>query len=102
MIVRIITVTVKSGANEAFEAATKQNHEGSVNEPGVLRFDVLQDSDAPQTYYLYEAYRDEQATVDHKTTSHYLQWREDVAGLMDGDRSSVACRVVAPGPDGWE
>ena len=96
MIVRIITVRVKSGREEEFEAATVRNHEGSVQEPGVLRFDVLRDNDNPAIYYLYEAYRDEQATVAHKETAHYHAWREAVADLLDGDRSAVACSVVAP------
>jgi autoinducer 2-degrading protein len=101
MIVRIITVRVKKGSEEAFEAATRLNHEGSVKEAGVLRFDVLRDNDSPGTYYLYEAYRDEQATLDHKQTAHYHLWRDEVADLMEGDRAAVACSVVAPDTDGW-
>lgn len=101
MIVRIITVTVKPDAVDAFQAATVRNHEKSIQEPGVLRFDVLRDNDRSELFYLYEAYADEQATVDHKTTEHYLRWKSEVADLMDGDRTSVACSVVAPDSTGW-
>ena len=102
MIVRIITVRVKPGCESAFERATIANHEGSVREPGVLRFDVLRDRDNERTYYLYEAYRDEAATVAHKETQHYATWRTDVADLLDGDRTSVACSVVSPDdPGAW-
>ncbi len=101
MIVRIVTVRVKRGSEAAFEAATVDNHRGSVREPGVLRFDVLKDADDPGTYYLYEAYVDDDATRAHKETAHYNTWRAAVADLLDGDRTSVACSVVAPGREGW-
>lgn len=96
MIVRIITVKVAPGREREFEAATVKNHEGSIREPGVLRFDVLRDDGNPGTYYLYEAYRDEAATTAHKQTSHYTEWKSAVSSLLEGDRTSVTCSVVAP------
>lgn len=96
MIVRIISCQVKPGFEAAFENATAANHRGSIAEPGVLRFDVLKVTDTPGIYYLYEAYRDDAATVVHKETAHYQLWRETVAELMAADRTSVACSVIAP------
>ena len=96
MIVRIITVNVKPGKEAAFEEATRKNHEGSLQEPGVLRFDVLKDRDTPQRYYLYEVYRDEAATSAHKETAHYAAWKEAAPDFVEGERTSVACDVVAP------
>jgi autoinducer 2-degrading protein len=96
MVVRIVTVKVKAGQEAAFEQATQRNHEGSVQEPGVLRFDVLKDAADPGTYYLYEVYRSEEATEAHKETAHYREWKAAVADMMDGPRSSVTCNVVAP------
>ncbi len=102
MIVRIITVRVRKGREQDFEAATIANHEGSIQESGVLRFDVLRDGDSPGVYYLYEAYRDEAATVAHKKTDHYQQWKSAVAEMLEGERTSVACSVVAPAdPQAW-
>ena len=102
MIVRIITARVKPGRETEFEQVTVRNHEGSIAEPGVLRFDVLRDQRNPGTYYLYEAYRDEAATVAHKETEHYATWKAAAADLLDGERTSVACSVVAPSdPSGW-
>ncbi len=96
MIVRIITVHVKPGKEAAFEEATRRNHEGSLQEPGVLRFDVLKDRDTPHRYYLYEVYRDEAATRAHKETAHYAAWKEAAPDFVEGERTSVACDVVAP------
>jgi autoinducer 2-degrading protein len=96
MLVRIITVNVKPGKEAAFEEATRKNHEGSLQEPGVLRFDVLKDRDTPRRYYLYEVYRDQAATRAHKETAHYAAWNEAAPDFVDGERPSVACDVVAP------
>lgn len=96
MIVRIITVEVKAGSEVEFERLTAENHAGSLGEPGVLRFDVLRDTDAPGRYYLYEVYTDQQATMDHKETEHYHRWKAAVADLLAGDRSSVSAEPVVP------
>ncbi|MFW6216097.1 MAG: antibiotic biosynthesis monooxygenase [Alkalispirochaetaceae bacterium] len=100
MIVRLVTVEVRPGHEEAFESATKQNHRSSLLEAGVLRFDVLKDADAPGRYYLYEVYRDEAATAAHKETDHYREWKREVAEYMAGDRSSLTCDVIAPMDEG--
>ena len=96
MIVRIITCQVKPGLEAAFEEATTANHRGSIAEPGVLRFDVLKDTKDAGTYYLYEAYRDDAATVAHRETEHYKLWRQTVTEHMAANRTSVACSVVVP------
>lgn len=102
MIVRIIRVYVKPEHVEEFERETTLNHEGSIREAGVLRFDVLRMPDGPGEYVLYEAYRDEQATIDHKATAHYARWKERVAGMMDRDRESESFEVVVPtDPASW-
>jgi autoinducer 2-degrading protein len=103
MIVRIVTVNVKAGREADFEDVARRNHEGSVAEAGVLRFDVLKDRETPGRYYLYEAYRDEAATRAHKETAHYAAFKEAAADLMEGQRTSVACEVVEPAEESaWE
>ena len=96
MIVRVIDVYVKEQSIEEFKGATFRNREGSIQEPGVLRFDVLQSESDPYHFILYEVYRDEQATKDHKETAHYQEWREAVEPMMAGKRESTACTPVAP------
>ncbi|MFO8042339.1 MAG: antibiotic biosynthesis monooxygenase [Alkalispirochaeta sp.] len=96
MIVRIITVHVKPGSEDEFERLTTENHEASLTEPGVLRFDVLRDNEDPCTYYLYEAYRDEASTFAHKETDHYSHWKEHVAPLLAGERTSVTTTPLVP------
>jgi len=96
MIVRVIDVYVQEQSIEEFKEATVKNRQGSIQEPGVLRFDILQSESDPNHFILYEVYRDEQATKDHKETVHYQRWREAVEPMMARKRESAACRPVAP------
>jgi autoinducer 2-degrading protein len=96
MIVTIVKVDVISEHIEQFIAATLENHKGSVNEPGNLRFDILQHRDEPSCFTLYEAYETEEASAQHKKTTHYLNWRDTVAPWMAKPRQGTPHRVVAP------
>lgn len=96
MIVRLIRVYVKPQAIAAFEEATRRNHLGSVAEAGVLRFDVLRNPETKGEYLLYEVYTSYEATDAHKQTSHYAEWKEAVADMMEKPRQSEAFEVVAP------
>ena len=102
MIVTCITVHVKEEHVEDFIRATVPNHEGSIAEPGNLRFDVLQCQAEPTRFLLYEAYASEAAARAHKETEHYRVWRETVAPWMAKPREGVAHRVIRPkDPAGW-
>jgi autoinducer 2-degrading protein len=102
MIVRVIDVHVKEQSVGDFKRASVHNRAGSIQEQGVLRFDVLQSDTDPQHFILYEVYRDEQATLDHKGTEHYRLWRDTVEPMMSRKRESTACTPVAPtDPGEW-
>ncbi len=85
----LVKVNVKAEHIDDFIAATRLNHEASVQESGNLRFDVLQMADSPSQFILYEAYRDADAAAAHKKTAHYLAWREAVADWMASPRQGV-------------
>jgi autoinducer 2-degrading protein len=82
MYVTLVHVQVAAEAVEAFIDASRANHEGSIREPGCIRFDVLQAADDPARFVLYEAYVDEDAARAHKETAHYREWRDAVAPWM--------------------
>ena len=82
-----------------FLAASLVNARESLAEPGVLRFDVIQDQADPAHVVLTEVYRDEQAPAAHKLTPHYAAWRDAVAGMMAEPRASTRFTAVFP-PDG--
>lgn len=96
MDVTLVHVRVKPEHVEAFIEATRANHEASVNEPGNLRFDVLRSSADPTRFVLYEAYAGPEHAKAHKTTAHYLAWRETVADWMAAPREGVPYEGLFP------
>lgn len=85
-----------------FLAATAVNAKASVEEPGVLRFDVIQDHDDPAHVVLVEVYRDAAGAAAHKETAHYAAWRDTVAELMAQPRAATKFAAVFPtDPDRW-
>ena len=96
MHVTLVHVHVKPEHLEPFIAAMIRNHEGSVREPGNLRFDVLQSEDDPTRFVLVEMFRDAEAAAAHKATPHYLAWRDEVASWMASPRVGQRYRLLAP------
>ncbi|MFW5800485.1 MAG: antibiotic biosynthesis monooxygenase [Spirochaeta sp.] len=96
MPVTIVHIKVKPEAVDAFIQATAENHRGSVQETGNLRFDFLQSSEDPTQFVLYEAYRSSDDKAAHKNTPHYLKWRETVASMMAEPRNGVPYELLLP------
>jgi autoinducer 2-degrading protein len=96
MLVTCVHVWVKQGNIQDFIEASRKNHEGSIQEPGNLRFDILQSSEDPCRFLLYEAYDSEEAAAAHKNTEHYLAWRKTVAEWMEKPREGVPYRMLCP------
>jgi autoinducer 2-degrading protein len=96
MIATLVHVYVKEEYIDQFIEATLENHRASIQEPGNLRFDVLQDDENPAKFTLYEAYESEEAAAAHKKTEHYKKWKEKVADWMDKPREGVKHQIVAP------
>ena len=96
-----VDVHVKPDAIEAFRAATLANARASVREPGVARFDVLQNRDDPTRFVLIEVYRTADAPAAHKETEHYRVWRDTVADMMAAPRTSRKLVNVFPDDAGW-
>jgi autoinducer 2-degrading protein len=102
MFVSCVTVFVKKERVRDFIDASRTNHEGSLEEPGNLRFDILQCTTDPARFFLYEAYESEEAAARHKQTAHYLAWKQAVDPLMAKPREGVPHRVVFPAEkDKW-
>jgi len=96
MQVTIAHVTVKLDHVDDFIEASRLNHEASVKEAGNRRFDVLQSTDDPTQFVLYEAYGSAAEAAKHKETAHYMKWRETVADWMAQPRQGVAYNGLFP------
>lgn len=97
-----VFIQVKLDALEAFKEATLENARNSRQEAGVRRFDVLQESGNSTHFLLIEVYTDAQANAAHKTTAHYLKWRETVEEMMAKPRYSLIYHNVFPDDEGWQ
>ena len=91
-----VHVHVKPDAVAEFIQATLDNARESLQEPGIARFDVVQQSDDPTRFVLVEAYRSPDAPAAHKQTAHYARWRERVENMMAEPRSSAKYHNLHP------
>ena len=101
MLVVHVHVRVKPEFIDAFREASIENARNSVREPGIARFDIVQQADDPARFVFVEVYRTPDAPAQHKETPHYAKWRDTVAGMMAEPRSSVKYSNVFPPDEGW-
>jgi quinol monooxygenase YgiN len=101
MLVVHVHVHVRLEFVEAFRAASIANAAQSIKEPGIARFDVVQQADDPARFVLVEAYRSAEAAAAHKETAHYRTWRDAVAPMMAEPRSSVKYNSAFPDDKDW-
>jgi (4S)-4-hydroxy-5-phosphonooxypentane-2,3-dione isomerase len=101
MLIVHVHIHVKPEFIDAFRAASLENARKSVQEPGIARFDVLQESDDPARFILIEVYRSPEAPAQHRTTAHYLAWRDTVANMMAEPRTRVGFQNIFPADEGW-
>lgn len=102
MLVVHVFVHVKPESVEAFKAASVENARNSVREPGIARFDLVQQEEDPTRFVLVEVYRTAEDPARHKDTAHYAAWRDRVAGMMAEPRSAVKYTNIFPDDIGWD
>lgn len=98
MLIVQVHIQVKEDRIEEFIAATTENSYQSLLEPGIARFDVLQENDNPSKFILNEVYRTPEAPAAHKETKHYKKWKSVVEDMMAQPRFSVKYSNIHP-PD---
>jgi (4S)-4-hydroxy-5-phosphonooxypentane-2,3-dione isomerase len=92
----LVSVHVLPGAVDAFRAASLANAAASIREPGVVRFDLIQEAGDATRFVLIEVYRDADGAAAHKQTPHYQTWRDAVAPMMAEARTSRSYGTVSP------
>jgi quinol monooxygenase YgiN len=101
MLILHVSIHVKPEHLEAFKAATIENASHSRNEPGVARFDFIQQADEPTRFMLLEAYRDAAAQASHKETPHYHAWVAKVTDMLAEPRTRQSFTNVYPADGDW-
>src|SRR5919199_62871 len=70
MLALIVTAKIKPAERERFLSVIEDDAICSVrDEPGCVRFEVLQDRDDQDTYYFFEVYKDEAALPAHRVVT---------------------------------
>lgn len=102
MEILLVEVNVKPERLDDFLALIKYDAEHSENdEPGCLRFDVLQDTEDPHKFFYYEVYRDTEARMAHRETPHFQKYAAESADMFTGDVVRRIVRNVVPADDAW-
>ncbi|MEI9972241.1 MAG: antibiotic biosynthesis monooxygenase [Ignavibacteriota bacterium] len=101
MLILIVNIHIKTEHIEAFKVATMENARNSRMEPGIARFDMLQQTDDPSRFVLVEVYRGQAATVAHKETAHYHAWLKAVDDMFAEPRTRALYTNVSPGDEGF-
>ncbi len=96
-----VFVHVKPDQVEAFKSATIENAGNSIKEPGVARFDIIQQMADPTRFVLVEVYRTPDDPGRHKETAHYQKWRDTVTDMMAEPRTSIKYTNIFPDEQGW-
>jgi autoinducer 2-degrading protein len=89
MYVVCVTIHVKPEHVQDFIPAILANARGTRQEPGNLRFDVLQAEDDPTRFFLYEVYYTKEDFAAHQQTAHYYAWRDAIQSWMAEPRQGA-------------
>ncbi|MBN1680674.1 MAG: antibiotic biosynthesis monooxygenase [Anaerolineae bacterium] len=101
MVIVHVHVHVKAECVDMFREASIENARNSIQEPGIARFDVIQQADDPTRFVLVEVYRTPDDPAHHKKTAHYQKWAETVTDMMAAPRRKVVFDNIFPGDEGW-
>ena len=101
MLVVHVHIHVKPESVANFLQATIENGRASVQEPGIARFDVVEQQDDSTRFVLIEVYRTPDAVAAHRATAHYAKWRDTVEPMMAEPRQRMLYNAVFPDSGGW-
>jgi quinol monooxygenase YgiN len=101
MYIVLVHTHVKPEFLDAFRAASIENARNSLLEPGISRFDVIQEVEDQTRFILVEVYRTPEDNAKHKETAHYARWRDTVAEMMAEPRKGIKYSNVFPQDGDW-
>jgi (4S)-4-hydroxy-5-phosphonooxypentane-2,3-dione isomerase len=102
MVILHVTIQVKSEHVSEFLDVVRYDAEHSEkDEPGCLRFDVIQDRDDMNRFYFYEVYRDEAALEAHRQTPHFKLYAEKVQPWLVAAPERRFGKNLIPSDDNW-
>ncbi len=101
MLILHVFCTVKPEMIEAFREATVKNASNSIKEPGVIRFDLLQQQDDPAKFVISEVYKSAEGITAHKETAHYAEWCQYAQPMLLEPRTKMIYNNIFPEDKNW-
>jgi quinol monooxygenase YgiN len=101
MVILIVNLHIKPERLDAFREATLENARNSIQEPGIVRFDLLEQAEDPTRFALYEVYRDAEAPARHRETAHYKAWLAKVPDMLVEPRTRIFYSNLFPQDENW-
>lgn len=101
MVILIVNLHIKPERLDAFREATLENARNSIQEPGIVRFDLLEQAEDPTRFALYEVYRDTEAPARHHETAHYKAWLAKVPDMLVEPRTRILYSNLFPLDENW-
>jgi quinol monooxygenase YgiN len=102
MLIVHIFIHVLDEWEEEFKRSTVEFARNSIQEPGITRFDFIQQQDDSSRFLLEEVYGSYEDQARHKETDHYQRWRDEVAPMMAEPRTAIKYFNVHPYDEGWQ
>ena len=102
MFVVVANLESKPEYREAFLAAARKNSTASTsNEPGRLRFDILEDESDRNKFVFVEVYHGGEAFEAHNESPHFAEMLATTKHMKATEPEVVACRSHWPADERW-
>ncbi|UPA24341.1 antibiotic biosynthesis monooxygenase [Shinella oryzae] len=93
MLIQMVSINVKPGHTAEFLEAFRINYEGTRQEPGNVRFDVLRNPEDENSFTIYEVFTSPEAVDEHRKTAHYQECVRRIDPLLAGPRTKTFYQV---------
>lgn len=102
MVILHVTIQVKPEHVAEFLEVVRHDAEHSEkDEPGCLRFDVIQDRDDGNRFYFYEVYKNEAALAAHRETPHFKLYAEKTQSWLAAAPERRFGKNLIPADAAW-
>ena len=93
----IVSIQMKPEYRDQILKGALEDARGSQHdEPGCLRFDVVQDDNDPNRIYFYEIYTSEEAFQEHVKAPHFPAWRDLPKEWFAAETQVVRGHTISP------
>ena len=98
MIALFVSLNVKPDQRDRFLSVAEDDSTCSVRDEhgGCLRFDVYQDHQDQNRFFVHEVYRDQAALDAHRTMPHFARWSEASKEVLAEPADRTLTNILFP------